>query len=82
MPIELVVSFSDGTSEMYYIPNDLLFGYKKFDTEVNYMESWNWASTEYEFKLEGLKKVVKIEIDPSKRLADFNQSDNIIEIPK
>ena len=82
MPIELVVSFADGTSEMYYIPNDLLFGYKKFDTEVNYMESWNWASTEYEFKLEGLKKVVKIEIDPSKRLADFNQSDNIIEIPK
>ena len=82
MPIELVVSFSDGTSEMYYIPNDLLFGYKRFDTEVNYMEPWNWASTEYEFKLEGLKKVVKIEIDPSKRLADFNQSDNIIEVPQ
>ena len=82
MPIELIVSFSDGTSEMYYIPNDLLFGYKRFDTEVNYMEPWNWASTEYEFKLEGLKKVVKIEIDPSKRLADFNQSDNIIEVPQ
>ena len=81
MPIELVVSFSDGTSEMYYIPNDLLFGYKKFDADVNYMEPWNWASSQYEFRVEGLKKIIKIEIDPSKRLADFNQSDNIIIIP-
>ena len=82
MPIELVVYFSDGTSEMYYIPNDLMFGYKKFDAKVNYMEPWNWASSQYEFKVEGLKKIIKIEIDPSKRLADFNQADNIIEIPQ
>ena len=82
MPIELVVYFSDGTSEMYYIPNDLMFGYKKFDAVVNYMEPWNWASPQYEFKVEGLKKIIKIEIDPSKRLADFNQADNIIEIPQ
>ena len=67
---------------MYYIPNDLLFGYKKFDTKVNYMEPWNWANSQYEFKVEGLKKIIKIEIDPSKRLADFNQTDNIIEIPQ
>ena len=82
MPIELVVYFSDGTSEMYYIPNDLMFGYKKFDAKVNYMEPWNWTSSQYEFKVEGLKKIIKIEIDPSKRLADFNQADNIIEIPQ
>ena len=60
MPIELVVYFSDGTSEMYYIPNDLMFGYKKFDAVVNYMEPWNWASPQYEFKVEGLKKIIKI----------------------
>ncbi len=80
MPIELVVSFSDGTSEMYYIPNDLLFGYKSFDAEVNYMEPWNWASTEYEFTVQGNKRVTKVEIDPSKRIADVNQMDNSVEI--
>ena len=80
MPIELVVSFSDGTSEMYYIPNDLLFGYKRFDAEVNYMEPWNWASTEYEFTVQGNKRVTKVEIDPSKRIADVNQMDNSVEI--
>ena len=80
MPIEVVVSFEDGSSEMYYIPNDLLHGYKTFKNEVYLMEPWNWASTEYEFEVQGNKKVSKVEIDPSKRIADVNQIDNSVEI--
>ncbi len=80
MPIEVVVSFEDGSSNMYYIPNDLLHGYKTFKNEVYLMEPWNWASTEYEFEVQGNKKVSKVEIDPSKRIADINQMDNSVEI--
>ena len=80
MPIEIVVSYEDGSSEMYYIPNDLLQGYKSFENDVYLMEPWNWASTEYEFEVQGNKKVVKVEIDPSKRIADVNQMDNSVEI--
>ena len=80
MPIELVVSFEDGSSDLYYIPNDLLHGYKSFNKEVYLMEPWNWVSTEYEFVVEGNKKIIKIEIDPSKRIADVNQLDNSVVI--
>ncbi len=80
MPIELVVSFDDGSSDVYYIPNDLLHGYKKFEADVYLMDPWSWASTEYEFVVEGNKKIIKIEIDPSKRIADVNQLDNSVEI--
>ena len=80
MPIEVVVSYEDGSSDMYYIPNDLLQGYKSFESDVYLMEPWNWASTEYEFEVQGNKKVVKVEIDPSKRIADVNQMDNSVEI--
>ena len=80
MPIEVVVSYEDGSSEMYYIPNDLLQGYKSFENDVYLMEPWSWASTEYEFVVQGNKKVVKVEIDPSKRIADVNQMDNSVEI--
>jgi len=44
------------------------------------MGPWNWASTEYEFEVQGNKKVSKVEIDPSKRIADVNQMDNSVEI--
>ncbi len=80
MPIEVVVSFEDGSYDMYYIPNDLLHGYKTFENEVYLMKPWNWASTEYEFEVQGNKKVSKVEIDPSKRIADVNQMDNSVEI--
>ena len=80
MPIEVVVSFSDGSSEMYYIPNDLLFGNKVFSKDVSLLKAWNWVSSEYSFKVKGTKAITKIEIDPSKRLADHNPSDNLIEI--
>ena len=81
MPIEIVVSFEDGSSDMYYIPNDLLYGYKSFNDEVYLMEPWNWVSKEYEFEVVGSKKITKVEIDPSKRIADVNQLDNSVEVP-
>ena len=80
MPIEVVVTFEDGSSDMYYIPNDLLHGYNAFKNDVYLMEPWNWASTEYEFEVQGNKKVSKVEIDPTKRIADVNQMDNSVEI--
>ena len=80
MPIEVVVSYEDGSSDMYYIPNDLLQGYKSFENDIYLLEPWNWASAEYEFEVQGNKKVVKVEIDPSKRIADVNQMDNSVEI--
>jgi hypothetical protein len=81
MPIDVEVSFSDGTKEMYYIPTDLMHGNKKFNSNnVYFMQPWVWASPEYDFVVQGNKKVVKVEIDPSKRLADYNQMDNSIDI--
>ena len=81
MPLDVEVSFSDGTKDMYYIPIDLMHGNKKFNSNnVYYMQPWTWASPEYDFVVQGNKKVVKVEIDPSKRLADYNQMDNSIDI--
>ena len=95
MPLDVVVSFEDGSSEMYYIPNDLLYldnsssntitaqklehpVYKGSLSKIKALESWNWVTPEYSFVVDGNKKIMKIEIDPSKRLADVNSADNSI----
>ena len=95
MPLDIVVSFEDGSSEMYYIPNDLLYldnsssntitaqklenpVYKGSLSKIKALESWNWVTPEYSFVVDGTKKIMKIEIDPSKRLADVNSADNSI----
>ena len=81
MPLDVEISFSDGTKDMYYVPTDLMHGNKKFSSNnVYYMQPWTWASPEYDFVVQGNKKIVKVEIDPSKRLADYKQMDNSIDI--
>ena len=95
MPLDVVISFEDGSSEMYYIPNDLLYlddstseilinqklehpVYINSLSEIKALESWNWVAPEYFFTVGGNKGITKIEIDPSKRLADVNSADNSI----
>ena len=85
MPIELFITFDDGSKELYYIPTDLMFNYKKFDQSVvvTNLSPWKWANSEYSFFIEdNNKKVVFIEIDPSKRLADIDQKNNVFNISK
>jgi len=79
MPLEVLISFGDGSTAMYYIPIDLMQGNKTFNNNVVILEPWSWVNTEYIFEIQGNKKVIKIEIDPSKRLADVNQNKNILE---
>ena len=79
MPLEILVSFRVGSTAMYYIPIDLMQGNKTFDNDIIILEPWSWVNADYIFKIQGNKKVLKIEIDPSKRLADVNQLKNILE---
>ena len=78
MPIELSVVFEDLSVQKYYIPIDLTFGSKSFTNEVEEMPVWSWVQPEYRFFVkDNNKKVVRIEIDPSKRMADVDQENNI-----
>ena len=81
MPIEIEVSYDDGSRLLYYIPTDLMHGLKPFEADnVVQMEPWGWASPEYSFQDITQKKITKVEIDPSKTLADINQIDNSFTI--
>lgn len=82
MPIDLLVEYQDGTKELFYIPNLELRGEKPAENLEIYknvkrttLEPWAWTSPGYSVKIN--KKVVKAEIDPTKRLADIADGNNI-----
>ncbi|MFZ1529633.1 MAG: M1 family metallopeptidase [Ferruginibacter sp.] len=84
MPVDLRISLKDGTTEMHYIPLNLMFGNKqneypseKFIVE----EEWKWTHPTYIIEWKGNPAdLKKIEIDPSKRMADINRGDNIVNL--
>jgi len=83
MPIDLELSFKDGTREIHYIPLDLMFGNKPAESnETRLMhKEWNWTNPTYivEFS-HPLSQLIQAEIDPSRRMADIVSKNNTLTL--
>lgn len=75
MPIDLTVTYSDGSTEDYYIPLQMMRGEKP--TKATIIKDWAWAYPTYTFTTK--KEVTSVEIDPSQMMADVNRENNILE---
>jgi hypothetical protein len=83
-PLEVLVTYKDGTSELHYIPLDLMLGNKAPEGNVNRIvhPECKWVQPTYTFETsKPLSALKSIEIDPSYRLPDVNRSNNKLEIP-
>ncbi|HAI83828.1 MAG TPA: peptidase M1, partial [Chitinophagaceae bacterium] len=84
MPIDIEVTYKDGTKELYYIPLNLMYGNKPIENTTNRMvlPAWRWTHPEYQFKLSrSVGDIKEIVIDPTLRLADVNKTNNKIVVP-
>ncbi len=83
MPVEVYVTYKDGSSETHYIPLDLMLSGKKAEAAnwITHAE-WKWTAPTYSFELsKPISQLKSIEIDPSQRMPDVNRTNNKIEIP-
>jgi hypothetical protein len=78
MPIDLVVTYKDGSKENYYIPMNELLGVKPDDNEKRITaETWPWVYPTYTLKVNRkLSEIESFEIDPSQRMADIDRKNN------
>ncbi|MXO34458.1 M1 family peptidase [Apibacter sp. B3889] len=80
MPIDVNVTYSDGSKQIYNIPLNMMHNYKKQESDVNQknLPYWKWTQKEYEFSLDvPPEKIKSIEIDTTNRMADINRENNI-----
>jgi len=83
MPIDVQLTFKDGSKEMHYVPLDLMYGVKPIEDKTvarKVYEPWNWTS---ETNIISTKKKLfdftAVEIDPSQRMADVERKNNKLE---
>ncbi|MBR9844628.1 MAG: M1 family metallopeptidase [Algicola sp.] len=74
MPIDLRVTYKDGTTEDFYIPLREMRGEKS--TSATQLQDWTWAFPTYSF--ETSKTIATVQIDPSGLMADVNLEDNLL----
>jgi aminopeptidase N len=79
MPLDVMLTFADGTTELHYFPMDLMFGEKPAeDSSVRKLyPPHRWTNKEILLKAgRKLEDVIKVEIDPSMRMADTDIKNN------
>lgn len=84
MPIDVLVTYKDGSKEMHVIALDLMYGTKPAENEIPRTNHtpWRWTHPEYKFAIgKGIQEIKSIEIDPSMRMADINRNNNKLVIP-
>ncbi len=84
MPVDLQLTFKDGTTEMHSIPLNLMYGAKPAEDKNKswvFDEEWKWTHPTYTVEIKHrLFDLKKVEIDPSKRMADVDQRNNVLEL--
>lgn len=77
MPVEVTVVYSDGSSELYYIPIAMMRGIRELKKEEVLLKAWSWANPLYEFKInKPLSSVRSVTIDAGNLTADINRDNN------
>lgn len=81
MPIDLLVEYTDGTVESFYIPLRMMNFEKENPTPAikrTVLADWAWAFPTTEFTIAKPKSTIKkITIDPSGLMADVKQDNNV-----
>ncbi len=72
MPIDLKVTYTDDSTENFYIPLRMLLGHKP--TTATILKDWSWTSPSYSFTT--TKTIKSVEIDPSGLMADIDKTNN------
>ena len=84
MPVDVKLTFKDGSSEWHYLPMYLMFGQKEAEegqTQRTVYEAWKWTHPVYEIETKRkLMDIVAVEIDPSQRMADLERKNNKLEL--
>ncbi|NDE61603.1 MAG: hypothetical protein EB038_05230, partial [Cyclobacteriaceae bacterium] len=83
MPVDLQITYQDGTKELIYLPLDVMRGGKaeeqgsaaRVQTKV-----WTWTYPQMTIQVsKPVESIKSVEIDPSRRMADISLENNKVE---
>lgn len=83
MPIDLLVTYQDGSQETFYISLNEMLGNKKTaagSMKWTVLDAWNWVEPTYTFSIDkSLSEIQSLEIDPTQCMADINRANNLMK---
>jgi hypothetical protein len=82
MPIDVLVEYTDGSIESFYIPLRMMSFQKENPmpkVKRTTLTDWTWGNPNYTITIKGNKTIKKVTIDPLGMMADVKRENNILE---
>ncbi len=79
MPMDIYVTFKDGTKKIFYAPLSIMRGEKENESDLDreILNDWSWTHPTYTFSIDTpLSSIQSVEIDESGYLADVDRENN------
>lgn len=84
MPVDLLVTYKDGSKEMLYIPLNEMMGNKGGEDPAlkrTDLQAWPWVYPTYTAQISRkADDIATLEIDPSQRMADIDRKNNKVDV--
>jgi hypothetical protein len=84
MPIDLQLTFKDGSKELHYVQLNLMYGEKPVEDAAiprKVYDAWKWTSDTYVVETDKkLTDIISVDVDPSQRMADIDRRNNKLEL--
>ncbi|MDZ7772815.1 MAG: M1 family metallopeptidase [Balneolaceae bacterium] len=83
MPQEVLVTYADGSRELFYIPLRIMRGEKAAETDVprTVLEDWPWTNPTYTLRIDRpASQIDSVELDPTNRVADIDRSNDTLDM--
>lgn len=83
MPVDVQLTFKNGTTEMHLVPLNLMFGVKAAEdnTPTFTHTAWKWTHPTYTLEISRrLFDLKEVHIDPSQRMADIERRNNVLKL--
>ena len=83
MPMDILITYQDGSQESFYIPQTLMRWSKENpnkNLKRTILKGWDWAYPTFTFSIDkDMSSIKNITIDPSGLMADVNKINNVFE---
>jgi hypothetical protein len=76
MPIDLRLTYEDGTQQWVNVPLGIMHGHKPVPDDWIVAEPWTWTDPEYRLQVTAPQQIRRVEIDPALRTPDANRLNN------
>ncbi|WP_010182756.1 M1 family metallopeptidase [Aquimarina agarilytica] len=81
MPVEVLITFEDNTTQLFYIPLQMMRGQKPVAKTTTILKDWAWAFPTYSFSVNNGKKAIQsIKLNATKKMADVNKANDLFNL--